>query len=187
MRSQEEAAFRKRLDKSKDGQWSIIITPYHIPDVQNAFIIVYYDIEDKGRHNAQLVDHQTADTFSHLRRRPATNPAAGEMSVATRDFGAGEILLREWPLLLMPRAFVSDYERLKQVIETAVGALEPTRQMQFRTLANAWRADRSNWRGMAGDLHGIVSTNSVGLDTSPGGNELAYGGVFPELSKINHR
>lgn len=115
-----------------------------------------------------------------LKRPPAYAirdiPGKGKGVIATRDISLGEIVVVERPVLICPAMVYGDATMLLE--EYAEKSMNREDWDKLDNLANVHGDDRSK-------LDGIVVTNAFIIKLK-GGKE-SYGGVFLELSRLNHR
>jgi len=128
---------------------------------------------------------------------PVTNPPyrilrtlnKGAGMFATRDIPAGDLIVEEHPVLILPSDEFPDdvYERLGE-------ALPEERRGELMSMANCRSKEECGTY-----VEGVVRTNAVMLELLPakekgkGGEEgtvgerTLYGGVYPLINRCNHR
>lgn len=105
---------------------------------------------------------------------------AGLGLVATADIGVGELIVRERPLLLAPRAFHARVPgEATQAIVDAVNSMHPENKRLFYTLKNV----KGN---TVSEEMGLINTNAYMCGPFPAYNGR-YGGVAREALRANHR
>ncbi|RDX42811.1 SET domain-containing protein [Lentinus brumalis] len=106
---------------------------------------------------------------------------AGLGMVATVDIAAGEVIVRERPLLLAPRAFSAPKgrEHATNIIVNAAQSLHPENKRLFYALKNV----KGNTVPSAEE--GLVNTNAFGCGPFPAYHGR-YGGVARDASRANH-
>ncbi|TFK88170.1 SET domain-containing protein [Polyporus arcularius HHB13444] len=106
---------------------------------------------------------------------------AGLSMVATVDIAAGEVIVRERPLLLAPRAFSAPKsgEHATNIIVRAAQSLHPENKRIFYALKNV----KGNTVPSAEE--GLINTNAFACGPFPAYNGR-YGGVARDASRANH-
>ncbi len=106
---------------------------------------------------------------------------AGLGMVATADITAGELIVRERPLLLSPKALpTQDREALARLTVGLVQFMNPENRRAFYALKNC------KGKTMPTEEDGIINTNSFMCGPFPT-YEGRYCGVARECSRANHR
>ncbi|KAH9852356.1 SET domain-containing protein [Lenzites betulinus] len=103
-------------------------------------------------------------------------PGKGKEAVASQAIAAGQQILEELPLA------VQQSHVTEQSIAAALSALPRSDQIQFLSLANAWRGS-----GTYGPLVGTWLTNAIpcGTPEDPSGNDTEAEGIFPTAARFN--
>ncbi|TFK87037.1 SET domain-containing protein, partial [Polyporus arcularius HHB13444] len=102
---------------------------------------------------------------------------AGLGLVATSDIVAGAVILRERPLVLVPRAYnMRSMNEGTRTLVSAVNTMHPENQRLFYALKNV------EGKTVASEEEGILDTNAY----TCGAHNGRYGGVARDVSRANH-
>lgn len=102
-------------------------------------------------------------------------PGKGKALVATKEIAPGTLILSESPLITTDVVTSPDEDTTEMDLQKALNKLSLKSQEVYRGLHNNFPEDPYH------QLSGIVRSNAYPL-----GNDSEIGGVFPNISRINH-
>ncbi|KIJ37586.1 hypothetical protein M422DRAFT_259943 [Sphaerobolus stellatus SS14] len=149
--------------------------------------IIYKDSANTIRHIIGAAYQNTRKTLPSrlLKLLPPPPPSykicniagKGKGVVALRNIDMGEIIMIERPILVYPTVLNIGRDQLTEGIMRRLRE-EPDDYNRLFSLLNVKGKDIP-------EFWGILGTNSMAVDLNKHGER--YGGVFPEISRINHR
>ena len=111
-------------------------------------------------------------------------PGAGKGMFAITDLNAGDVILRERPLCLIPQCLGDETMTVRQMNLTILAMMEsmdPRDNWDFCELTTCKPGPPGN------PIIGIISTNALTAACMPGGYNGRYIGICRDLCRVNHR
>lgn len=111
-------------------------------------------------------------------------PGAGKGMLALTDLDAGEVILRERPLCLVPQCMGDETFTVQQMHQTTLAmmaSMDPQDCKDFSKLTSCKPGPAGN------PILGIISTNGLDASRMPGEYNGQYVGICRDLCRVNHR